>query len=379
MVSNSIPSTNNAGLSLLEHNEALIKSKLDKEISFAKPILHFGDEGVIFPNTINIIQGKSGVHKSRLESHLISCLLSPKNETIAGFKKHYNHKCRVVMIDTERAIKDLLPYSVQTILFQAGYENYTIPDNFRVTSMANLSRSKRLNELKNYLIKFYSELEENEHGIVFLDVITDMIDDFNNIISSLGLVDYLNELINNINLTFIAVIHENPGLSEKSRGHLGSELTNKSATLIQISGDKSKDTNVSNIFQIAILKNRNGIKPPPQFFTYDSIKKQLVSVDEKIGKAYFKNDTKQKAEPSDVLKSLLERYGNDISFKKKDAVNFLMQHFNCSDKTITGRLSEIIQAQSIDGICLKQHKEGREQTLVIESQLQITEEKKDPI
>ncbi len=376
MVSNSIPSTSNAGLSLLEHNEALIKSKLNQHISFPKPIVNFGDEGLIYPNTINIIQGKSGVHKSRLEGHMISSLISKNNESIAGFKKLDQYKYKVIMIDTERAMNDLLPYSVQTILAHAGYMERTLPSNFKVTSMANITRLNRLAELKKYLIKFHSELEDREHGIVFLDVISDMIDDFNNITSSLGLVDYLNELINNINLTFIAVIHENPGLSDKSRGHLGSELHNKSSSVIQISGDKPRRASV---FQVSIFKNRYGAPIPEQFFTYDSIKKQLVSVDEKIGQAYFKNDTKQKAEPSDVIKSLLERYGNNISFKKKDAVNFLMKHFNCSDKTITGRLSEIIQAQSINGICLKQQKEGREQTLVIESQLQITEEKKDPI
>lgn len=371
--------TNNSVLSLLEQNEMFIKSKLNDKITFSKPFVYFADEGIIFPNTINIIQGKSGVHKSRLESHLISCLLSKSNEIIAGFKKLNYHKYSIVMIDTERAIRDLLPYSVQTILQQAGYENNSMPSNFRITSMANLSRFKRMEELKKYLIKFYSELGEGVQGIVFLDVVSDMIDDFNNISSSFGIVDYLNELINNFNLTFVTVIHENPGISEKSRGHLGSELTNKAAAVIQISGDKSKDNKQSNLFQVTVLKNRYGIKPPPQFFTYDSIIKQLVSVDETIGTQYFKNETKQKAEPSEVLQSLIDKYGNNNVFKKKDAVSFLMKHFNCSDKTITGRLSEIINSRSIDGIYLKQQKEGKEQTLIIESQLKITEEKKDPI
>lgn len=365
---------------LLEINEERITAKLGEQIEFPKPILFYGNEGLIYPNTINIIQGKSGVHKSRLEGHLISSLISKTDVSMAGFKKHPIYRVKVLMIDTERAINDLLPYSLQSIISQAGYDSKVKPHNFSATSMANVQRIERLNELRKYLEKFYHNLEDNEYGVVFLDIISDMIQDFNNISNSYELIDLLNELINSYNLTFVAVIHENPGISEKSRGHLGSELNNKSATVIQISGDKSKEGKKSNsIFKVSILKTRYGAPIEDQFYTYDNSLKQLISVDAEIGNAYFTGETKTKANPDELIHFLINRYGFGIEIKKADVIKSMMKEFNCSDKTITNRINDFIHSLDKNTIKLNQFKKGRDSYLIIEQQLNLTEEKKAPI
>lgn len=365
---------------LLEINEERITAKLGEQIEFPKPILFYGNEGLIYPNTINIIQGKSGVHKSRLEGHLISSLISKSDVSMAGFKKHPIYRVKVLMIDTERAINDLLPYSLQSIISQAGYDSKVKPHNFSATSMANVQRIERLNELRKYLEKFYHNLEDNEYGVVFLDIISDMIQDFNNISNSYELIDLLNELINSYNLTFVAVIHENPGISEKSRGHLGSELNNKSATVIQISGDKSKEGKKSNsIFKVSILKTRYGAPIEDQFYTYDNCLKQLISVDAEIGNAYFSAETKTKANSDELIQFLISRYGFGIEIKKADAIKSMMKEFSCSDKTITNRINDFIHTLDKNAIKLNQFKKGRDSYLIMEQQLNLTEEKKAPI
>src|SRR4051812_40515362 len=56
-----------AGLfkSLLAGLEQLRSNKNNK-VTFSPPLLVHGKDPVFFPNTINVIQGKAGVHKSRL-------------------------------------------------------------------------------------------------------------------------------------------------------------------------------------------------------------------------------------------------------------------------------------------------------------------------
>ena len=45
------------------------------DIKFSDPILKQGENAVIFPRTINVIQGQNGTHKSRLAEYICSALL----------------------------------------------------------------------------------------------------------------------------------------------------------------------------------------------------------------------------------------------------------------------------------------------------------------
>lgn len=53
-------------LSRLLDSQKKIKENKSKPINFSQPILWQKENPVFFPKTINVIQGKAGVHKSRL-------------------------------------------------------------------------------------------------------------------------------------------------------------------------------------------------------------------------------------------------------------------------------------------------------------------------
>ena len=59
---------------LLATQEKLKKLK-SSEIRFSAPIIRHGDHGIIFKNTINLIQGQAGSHKSRLAEIICATLL----------------------------------------------------------------------------------------------------------------------------------------------------------------------------------------------------------------------------------------------------------------------------------------------------------------
>jgi hypothetical protein len=47
-----------------------LKERKASEIRFSEPVLKQGENAVIFPHTINVIQGQAGVHKSRLAENI---------------------------------------------------------------------------------------------------------------------------------------------------------------------------------------------------------------------------------------------------------------------------------------------------------------------
>jgi predicted ATPase len=52
----------------------IIAENKGKPISFSQPIVWQKENPVFFPKTINVIQGKAGVHKSRLAETICAAL-----------------------------------------------------------------------------------------------------------------------------------------------------------------------------------------------------------------------------------------------------------------------------------------------------------------
>src|SRR5882724_3822986 len=62
---------------LLDTSEEL-RIRKSQKVNFEKPIITYGKYGIIFPNTITLIQGPAGAHKSRLAQGFCSLVLSKK-------------------------------------------------------------------------------------------------------------------------------------------------------------------------------------------------------------------------------------------------------------------------------------------------------------
>ncbi len=369
------PSPNGKQFSL-DANEKHILSKMQQKIEFPQPILSLNDQGIMYPNTITLIQGKSGVHKSRLSSHIMSALLSSLPNEIAGLKRKGLEKFNVISIDTERSINDLLPYAMQSVITDAGYAKKEMPGNFRTTSLVNIDRKSRLDEVKTYISKAIHQT--TLHNVLFLDVISDLIEDFNNVSSSLQLLDYLNSMINEFNITIVAVIHENPGSMDKSRGHLGTELHNKSSSVIQISGEKGKDNKSINLQKLSILKSRYTAAPEPIYYSYNPISRRLEQQDAEFAQAIAQKKVEIKAPIDEIFEFFKARKPHE-KIKNKDLSDKLCERFRCSTKLLNERLQEIQESNDFLGYRLKSEMVGREKFYWMESQLSIMEEGSSPI
>jgi hypothetical protein len=228
----------------------------------------------VFKNSILLIQGKSGVHKSRLASSLASLLVSKDNEkSLLGFRNGSATKNIVIYCDTERNIKNQLPKVIQQIALDADLDYDSLKENFLILPLMNIKRNLRSSVMGLQFQEIKKMVNEKAHFVVVLDIVSDLTSDFNNVTDTLVLVDDINLAINTFDVTFIIVIHENPGSADKARGHLGTEFTNKASTTFQIS-----ESDVKEVYKLKMLKSRVTKIYDELLLKFDPVVKNLVVV-----------------------------------------------------------------------------------------------------
>ena len=238
------------------------------------------DEPAIWPRSITLIQGQTGVHKSRVAELFGSAILPEGPNGRQGdslgisFKPVDGVKYRLLYVDTERNLSDQLPFAIQNLKQRAGYGFKDHPAELFCTSLVNLPRKQRFARLAEFLA--YHRANFSGHLIVILDVLSDCVSDFNDVEASLELMDLLNVAVNEQDVTFLAVLHENPGTgAAKARGHLGTEASNKASSILQVSFVKEKGI-APGLIQLLYLKRRYAPGGCAFFATYDQEAKGLV-------------------------------------------------------------------------------------------------------
>ena len=157
-----------------------LRLRSTQDISFTRPLLLLNGQGLIWPNTVNIVQGKTGTHKSRLVESVVACLLAkdgPGNH-IGLEKSDPGRKVRVVYVDTERNESDQLPYALQQIKRLAGFSKSEQVPGFEFFSLIRVPREQRHEALMRYLA-LETDMEPGTETLVVLDVVTDCVANFN--------------------------------------------------------------------------------------------------------------------------------------------------------------------------------------------------------
>jgi hypothetical protein len=361
---------NGAGISknlktVLESQETLRAIK-EREIRFSEPVMRQGENAVIFPHTINVIQGQAGVHKSRLAETICSAFLKLDNNQneLLGFNRiDPNTRHTVVYVDTERNLSEQLPYALQSIQIKAGYNREEHPENFEYISLLQINRKERFAALNEYL-NHIKQKASNPLFIV-LDVSTDCIEDFNKTDKSMELIDLMNIAINEHNVIFLCLIHENPK-SDKARGHFGTELMNKASTVMQVAFEKDASQNDTEIIRVKYLKCRSTARHQPFYVKFSKEAKGLILADPGDVSAVV-NNRKHKASNDDVIEHLEMYLGDGTEIKRVELLDKLCKDFKAAQRTIEARLKQIIEAEdeilSNDGQSFKLAKETKEKVV----------------
>lgn len=314
------------------------------DIRFSDPILKHNDNPVIFPHTINVIQGQAGVHKSRLAESMCAALLklpNCENELLGFSRTCFDAVFTVVYVDTERNLSEQLPYALQSLQIKAGYRKTDHPVTFEYISLLEINRKERFKALNEYLE--YIKQKISTPLFVVLDVSTDCIEDFNQTSASMELIDLMNIAINEHNVIFLCLIHENPK-SDKARGHFGTELMNKASTVIQVGFEKDAQQNDTDMIRVRYLKCRSTARHAPFHIKYCNQAKGLVLADAEEYAALV-SDRKKKATADDVKEVIEELLGDGAALAKGDVLPKLCKDFEASRRTIEDRLKEMIEGE----------------------------------
>ena len=327
-------------LKMVLETQSKLRETKASEIKFSQPVLKQGENAVIFPHTINVIQGQAGVHKSRLAENICASFLKLKgnqNELLGFNRVNFDANHTVVYVDTERNLSEQLPYALQTIQIKAGYKLEDNPSNFEYISLLQIQRKQRFEALNEYLN--HIKKTTNNPLFIVLDVSTDCIEDFNKTDKSMELIDLMNIAINEHNVIFLCLIHENPK-SDKARGHFGTELMNKASTVMQVGFEKDSSNNDTEIIRTKYLKCRSTARHTPFYFKYCNEAKGLVLANESEVSDLI-NNRKHKANNEDMI-GFIEMYlGDGTILKRTELLDKLCKDFKASQRTIETRIKEI--------------------------------------
>jgi hypothetical protein len=317
----------------------LLRERISVPITFSTPLISLNGGGIIFQRTINLIQGQTGVHKSRIASMFASMLLHQDKEQInfLGFKRESEVSSAICYVDTERNLTEQLPFAFQCIQKMAGYDEYaTDVPGFYFCSLVEFKREDRFAALAEYLE--YVRRDFSGHIFIFLDIVTDCIRDFNRSEDSMLIIDMMNQAINTYDVTFLALIHENPG-QQKARGHLGTELSNKATTIIQLSFESDGENNASEIIRIKFNKTRNTKIPAPIFARLDDPSGFLTLADSKSVSEL--RDSRREKMPITDMADFFENLPIYATYTRKELYDLLNKQFGISIKTLDRRLAEL--------------------------------------
>lgn len=323
----------------IQKNIKLIEDNASKAIVRSPPIISLNGKGIIWKRTINIIQGKYGSHKSRLAEMLCSLLIRDSNcETdFCGFTRNELLIFFLAYVDSERNQSEQFPMAIQQVRKLAGLSPFDRHRRLIPYSLIGFKRQERLTALKAFVEAAMSKA--SNHLFILLDVVTDCIGDFNNASESLELFDFLNRLINDHDITFLLIIHENPG-SDKARGHTGTEAANKASTIMQIGFEKGANNKDSDVIAVKFLKLRSGKKPDPLYLYFDEGKHCLAQASQDMISGAIQ-ERKKKVD----IDALIECLGSLLTEpqKQKDLIQKLSVMFDAHANTVKERLKEIAE------------------------------------
>jgi len=349
--------------------QAMLLERVKKPIEFVAPLVKHNEDDLFYPNSLNVIQGQKGSHKSRYAGDVASVIIHKKLKArISGMERQqlYGGDVMVCYIDTERPLKEELPYSMQQIILRAGYTLEDMPPSskFQFTSFIETPRKERREAIKQYIE--YIRLTTKKHVVFILDVITDILGDFNEVAGTFELIDYLNVLINTQEVTFFLIIHENPGntTGNKARGHTGTEAANKASSIVQIGREPETD-----IINVKSLKVRHGPPDVSYPLMWDNETKGLVeATGEDVAMAMASKDSKD-LRPSEAITLIAEILTNTETLNRGQLEKAIQEEYKkqtdieLSDRTVRRRIDVFVNSKNPATI---QHSDGKTYQLLID-------------
>jgi hypothetical protein len=217
----------------------------------------------------------------------------------------------VLLIDTEQS-----EFDVQRVAKRIPEMLDEVPDNFNIYALRTANTANRLIELENAIKRHHADI-----SFVVIDGIADLVMDINDRAECVRVITKLMQWSTQYNIHIHCVLHENKG-STDARGHLGTEMTNKSETVLRIEKDPSDPMNLSKVSG----EYTRGIGFEDFVFRIDERGLPIIDKDAAFrSKVRKKSNGKSKKptdfEPKQHLRALKKRLDLNTEYKKGDAMD----------------------------------------------------------
>ena len=241
------------------------------EIDFNNPpakaqvIISAGDVPLGTQGNLFGITGGEGTGKSNYVAAMVAGCICPAGAEVdtLGIQIATNGKHKAVLLyDTEQSEVQLFK-NVSNLLARAKQPDK--PEELKAFCLTGMSRKERLHAIVQSMDKFYYQYGGIQ--LVVIDGIADLVKSANDEAESVAVIDELYRLAGIYNTCILCVLHFVPnGL--KLRGHLGSELQRKAATILSIEKDEEPTQSV-----VKALKVRDGspLDVPLMLFAWDKV------------------------------------------------------------------------------------------------------------
>jgi len=284
-----------------ELNSDLISAKLEYDKKYDKPInlLQIIEENkvvkdVLTSNNISTTIGGAKSKKTFFATMVISSLLGCKDFGMIGNLQGLN----VVLFDTEQSF-----YHVQKIAYRINKLLGKL-NNVEIYALRQYSPEKRM-----AIVEYYLDKNKGKYSFIIIDGVVDLLYDFNDLKESKTVSSKLLEWSAVYNCHINSILHTNKD-QNYARGHLGSELMNKSETVFRIN---KEDDNSSKV--ICEMSRNMGFNE----FTFHIDKGLPKRMDLPSG---FYNNSPENREPLEKLINNDEGLINNKSFSEESNIPF---------------------------------------------------------
>ena len=297
------------------------------EIDFNNPpakaqvIISAGDVPLGTQGNLFGITGGEGTGKSNyIAAMLAGCICQPDKEVdTLGIQITANSKHKAVLLyDTEQSEVQLFK-NVSNLLARAKQPNK--PEELKAFCLTGMSRKERLHAIVQSMDKFYYQYGGIQ--LVVIDGIADLVKSANDEVESVAVIDELYRLAGIYNTCILCVLHFVPnGL--KLRGHLGSELQRKAATILSIEKDEEPTQSV-----VKALKVRDGspLDVPLMLFVWDKVARMHVYKGEKP------REEKEKRKEKELVSVARDIFGRQTHITYIDLCEQLQQVLDVKERT----------------------------------------------
>ena len=182
--------------------------------------LHLGNIAVV------VAALKSG--KSSIMAAMVACLIGAALRDYLGFTSNPALLGAILFFDTEQSRGDHFRLMAAGLL-RAGLD--ALPSRLASYSLLLESPSDRLAAICHMARK--AAADQGGLLAIFIDGVADLLTDVNSAEEANAVVDTLHKLATETRCVIITALHLNPG-SEKSRGHLGSQIERKAESVFNL-------------------------------------------------------------------------------------------------------------------------------------------------